>query len=136
MAERKPRPNCGSGNTAQRRASERFGSLGKIAYSPVSGKVPCRLQSRSRLAGPAIRSRTPRSKLGAARARSEIRLMEAAIALAEELSFSRAGYRLGVTQPVGKPTGCDKMSQAAGGIGAKYDQEDAHFDDCVSAPGK
>lgn len=32
-------------------------------------------------------------------ARNEIRLMEAAIALAEELNFSRAGYRLGVTQP-------------------------------------
>lgn len=37
---------------------------------------------------------------------------------------------------VSKPTGCDKMSQAAGGIGEKYDQEDAHFDDCASAPGK
>jgi len=32
-------------------------------------------------------------------ARNEIRLMEAAIALAEELNFSRAGHRLGITQP-------------------------------------
>ncbi|SNS41411.1 transcriptional regulator, LysR family [Granulicella rosea] len=32
-------------------------------------------------------------------ARSEIKLMEAAIALGEELSFARAAYRLGITQP-------------------------------------
>jgi len=32
-------------------------------------------------------------------ARNEIRLMEAAIALAEELNFSRAGHRLGLSQP-------------------------------------
>jgi DNA-binding transcriptional LysR family regulator len=36
---------------------------------------------------------------GIAMARNEIRLMEAAIALAEELNFSRAAHRLHISQP-------------------------------------
>ena len=40
-----------------------------------------------------------RRPIGSRMAKNEIRLMEAVLALAEELNFSRAAHRLGITQP-------------------------------------
>jgi hypothetical protein len=55
--------------------------------------------------------------------------------LFNDLMYELNTWKIRIEQ-TNRSTGCDKMSQGANGSGAKYDQEDAHFDDCASEPGK
>ena len=88
------------GNTAQQRASDLHRQSEKGCLWPRTREGSLQFPKQESIGRPGNPfADSPIPLWGAAMARNEIRLMEAAIALAEELNFSRAGYRLGVTQP-------------------------------------